>query len=78
MDASEPNWQAATWGENYARLKDLKKRLDPQGLMWCRHCVGSEEWEEDDVGRLCRPSWWAAEGPGEVGNDSVRHLNDEL
>ncbi|XP_055329202.1 uncharacterized protein LOC129581924 isoform X2 [Paramacrobiotus metropolitanus] len=41
----EPSWQEAFWGANYARLLDVKKRVDPEGLFVCRQCVGSEMWD---------------------------------
>lgn len=78
MDAFEPNWQAATWGENYARLRDVKGDYDPDGLFWCRHCVGSEEWEEDDEGRLCRPSWWTGKDNHQMSKDALSDRHDEL
>lgn len=56
-DYFEQDWQTAFWGENYPRLAAVKKQLDPKGLFVCRHCVGSEDWEED--GNCRRPS----EGP---------------
>ena len=43
-DPTEPDWQKTFWGENYARLADLKKKWDPQGVFWCRPCVGFDEW----------------------------------
>ena len=30
------------WGEQYPRLLEIKRRLDPQGIFLCHHCVGSE------------------------------------
>lgn len=41
-DYFEPDWQQSFWGENYARLLAIKKRVDPEGLFNCHHCVGSE------------------------------------
>jgi len=42
------------WGANYAKLKTLKERWDPEGVFWCRLCVGNEKWvEEEGSGRLC-------------------------
>lgn len=78
MDAFEPNWQTVTWGEKYARLLDVKREYDPNGLFWCRHCVGSEEWEEDDKGRLCRPSWWTAKKDGRMSEEAFGGRHDEL
>ena len=50
----EPNWQKTFWGKNYEKLARIKKRVDPQNVLWCRRCVGSEHLEEDSDGRLCR------------------------
>lgn len=58
MDINEPNWQYAAFGENYPRLLATKNKYDPDGLLWCRHCVGSENWVEQRDARLCRPSWY--------------------
>ncbi|KAI4158640.1 MAG: hypothetical protein L6R39_000495 [Caloplaca ligustica] len=35
-------WQKEFWGENYARLMQVKKEYDPQGLIGCWKCVGYE------------------------------------
>jgi len=52
----EPNWQDMFWGqENYDRLLEIKKRVDPTDLFYCYHCVGSEGWSEDGSCRV-RPS----------------------
>ncbi|KAG2006452.1 hypothetical protein GB937_008740 [Aspergillus fischeri] len=48
----EPNWQWSLFGSHYPRLRAIKSSYDPEGLLWCRHCVGSEAWAEKD-GRLC-------------------------
>ncbi len=61
-DPTEPNWQQSFYGRNYARLLDIKKRVDPWGLFWAQTTVGSEEWEVKTLdgypgsqnGRLCR------------------------
>lgn len=58
MDINEPNWQYTAFGSNYPRLRAVKKKYDPEGLLWCTHCVGSEEWVPNDSGQLCRPSWF--------------------
>ncbi|KAI8363413.1 hypothetical protein B0O80DRAFT_476760 [Mortierella sp. GBAus27b] len=46
-DYNEPNWQTNFFGANYPRLKTIKKKVDPQGVFVCHHCVGSEDWNED-------------------------------
>jgi FAD/FMN-containing dehydrogenase len=50
-DYFQPNWQEAFWGENYARLKDIKERYDPDGLFVVHHGVGSEGWSADGFTR---------------------------
>jgi hypothetical protein len=38
------DWTQRYWGaSNYDRLLEIKRRVDPIGLFWCYHCVGSEE-----------------------------------
>ncbi|KAK3937418.1 FAD-binding domain-containing protein [Diplogelasinospora grovesii] len=49
----EPDWQATFWGDNYPRLLQIKRTVDPDDVLWCMPCVGNERWEEvDDL--LCR------------------------
>ncbi|KAK4120694.1 FAD-binding domain-containing protein [Parathielavia appendiculata] len=50
----QPDWQAAFYGHNYPRLKQIKKRYDPDGVFYGLTSVGSEEWSADAAGRLCR------------------------
>ncbi|KAI2619618.1 FAD-binding domain-containing protein [Hypoxylon sp. NC1633] len=50
---AEPDWQHAFWGENYDRLLQIKRAIDPLDVLWCHPCVGNERWKE--VGyQLCR------------------------
>jgi FAD/FMN-containing dehydrogenase len=56
------DWPASYWGPNYPRLLAIKKTLDPDGLFFVHHCVGSEEWSADGFTRLAqgegrRPTW---------------------
>jgi len=52
-DKYEPNPQTTFWGSNYPRLLDIKRKYDPNDVLWCTPCVGNERWAEDgDL--LCR------------------------
>jgi hypothetical protein len=55
-DPFEENWQYEFFNDNYARLRQIKDAYDPQSVLWCRSCVGSELWEQgaDLSGKLCR------------------------
>jgi len=53
-DAFEPDWKTTFFGANYQRLLGIKRRHDPKEVLWCRNCVGNDEWSEDEGGRLCR------------------------
>lgn len=47
-----PDWQQAFWGENYAKLLEIKNKVDPDGLFYCHHCVGSEAWSADGMCKI--------------------------
>ncbi|HKN31251.1 MAG TPA: BBE domain-containing protein [Roseiarcus sp.] len=51
-DYFQPNWQNAFWGDNYARLRTVKDKYDPDGLFFVYHGVGSESWSADGFTRL--------------------------
>jgi FAD/FMN-containing dehydrogenase len=51
-DFFQPAWQEAFWGDNYARLRKVKDKYDPQGLFFLHHGVGSEDWSADGFTRL--------------------------
>ncbi|MCJ1352383.1 MAG: hypothetical protein MMC33_002367 [Icmadophila ericetorum] len=36
------DWQEANWGINYPPLLSIKQKYDPDGLLQCWHCVGSD------------------------------------
>jgi FAD/FMN-containing dehydrogenase len=46
-DYFEQNWQQSYWGSNYARLAEIKRRYDPDGLFFVHNGVGSQEWSAD-------------------------------
>jgi FAD/FMN-containing dehydrogenase len=48
----EPDWRGAFWGPNYARLKQVKDKYDPDGLFFVHHGAGSEDWSPDGFTRL--------------------------
>lgn len=47
----EADWQKAFWGANYARLRAVKDKYDPDGLFFVHHGVGSEDWSPDGFTR---------------------------
>ncbi len=51
----EKGWQQAYWGSNHARLVEIKKKYDPDGLFVVHNGVGSEEWSADGFTKLTRP-----------------------
>jgi hypothetical protein len=58
----EPNWREDFYGEQYARLVNIKKKYDPRGVFYAITAIGSDEWEirgpklgvTTQNGRLCR------------------------
>ncbi|KAG6364823.1 hypothetical protein INS49_006427 [Diaporthe citri] len=52
-DINEPDWQSSFYGPNYPRSSQIKQKYDPDQLLWCPHCPGSEAWVQQDDGRLC-------------------------
>ncbi|AEO58370.1 hypothetical protein MYCTH_2305637 [Thermothelomyces thermophilus ATCC 42464] len=48
------NWKESFYGDNYARLLRVKKKYDPDSVFYVKTGVGSEVWDVDATGRLCR------------------------
>jgi FAD/FMN-containing dehydrogenase len=48
----EADWQRAFWGSNYRRLREIKDKVDPDGLFFVHHGVGSEDFTPDGFTRL--------------------------
>jgi hypothetical protein len=41
-DARSPTWKEDFFGSNYGRLLEIKRKYDPNGLLKCNECVGSD------------------------------------
>jgi FAD/FMN-containing dehydrogenase len=48
----ESDFQHAYWEKNFARLADVKKKYDPDGLFFVHNGVGSERWSPDGFTKL--------------------------
>ncbi len=48
----QKGFQQAYWGNNYARLAEIKKKYDPDGLFIVHNGVGSEQWSRDGFTKL--------------------------
>lgn len=53
-DFNEPNWQKTFYGSNYPRLSSIKRKYDPDGILWGKTAVGSDGWDIAADGRLCK------------------------
>ena len=51
-DPNEPDWPGAFFGDNYERLREVKRTYDRDTLFICRRCVGSEVWDDEGLCRL--------------------------
>ena len=47
----EPDFEHSYWGANFARLVEIKKKYDPDGLFFVHNGVGSEHWSPDGFTR---------------------------
>ncbi|CAN8097824.1 unnamed protein product [Discula destructiva] len=53
-DPNQPNFQEAFYGAHYTELEGIKDKYDPGEVFYGRTVVGSERWEAQLDGRLCR------------------------
>jgi hypothetical protein len=61
---NQPAWKEAFWGsQNYEKLLTIKKRYDPENVLWCTPCVGADLMEIKDNGRLCKLTSAPASSP---------------
>ncbi|KAJ5632856.1 hypothetical protein N7490_009195 [Penicillium lividum] len=49
-----PTWKADYFGSNYPRLLEIKKKYDPNFVLYGPASVGSEHWKVASDGRLCQ------------------------
>ena len=53
-DWRSPDWQTDFYGANYAKLKSIKNKYDPNSIFYATTAVGSDDWVIEAPGRLCR------------------------
>ncbi|KAH7392192.1 putative isoamyl alcohol oxidase [Phaeosphaeria sp. MPI-PUGE-AT-0046c] len=53
-DFRNPKWKEEFYGANWDRLNAIKQRWDANDLFYALTAVGSDRWESDADGRLCR------------------------
>jgi len=54
-DANDPDYLRSFYGAQLSFLQQVKRRVDPDGVLYCPTCVGSEQWVTDGSGRICKP-----------------------
>lgn len=53
-DFRNPKWKAEFYGVNWDKLNVIKSKWDPEDIFYAHTAVGSQRWEPDVEGRLCR------------------------
>ncbi|KAH6888514.1 hypothetical protein B0T10DRAFT_441523 [Thelonectria olida] len=53
-DFQQQDWQKTFFGANYGKLLKIKRKFDPEGLLYATAAVGSEAWVVEENGRMCR------------------------
>ncbi|KAF3053592.1 hypothetical protein E8E11_002078 [Didymella keratinophila] len=74
-DSQEPNWQTSFFANDYGRLLKVKRDVDPENVLWCQKCVGSEAYVEQD-GRLCISTQEGWDGREEYAQEGFRDRNE--
>ncbi|KAE9967135.1 hypothetical protein EG328_008397 [Venturia inaequalis] len=68
-DVNDISWRSSIFGPNYEKLLAIKRVYDPDGVFYCKNCVGSERWEERADGSLCQAIGWDMAQPGDGDGD---------
>ncbi|KAI4140632.1 MAG: hypothetical protein L6R39_005716 [Caloplaca ligustica] len=55
-DRFDPEYLIDFYGRNVDKLSAIKRQYDPDSVFYCPTCIGSDAWQEDSTGRLCRVS----------------------
>lgn len=53
-DFRDSDWKSNYYGVNYPRLEEIKNKYDPNHLFYAVTAVGSDYWEPQEDGRLCK------------------------
>lgn len=53
-DFRQPDFQQAFFGVNYHKLQAIKAKYDPDDLFYALTAVNSDQWAEQQDGRLCK------------------------
>ncbi|UNI17859.1 hypothetical protein JDV02_004173 [Purpureocillium takamizusanense] len=53
-DFRQPNWQQTFYGSSYEKLLAIKRKWDPESVLYALKGVGSEAWNVGNDGRMCR------------------------
>ncbi|KAL5115253.1 hypothetical protein ACEQ8H_006845 [Pleosporales sp. CAS-2024a] len=53
-DFRQPRWQDVFFGPNFRRLTDIKRKYDPDNMLYILKGVGSDGWRVAGDGRMCR------------------------
>ena len=53
-DVNDEDFEGDFYGSHWSVLARVKERYDPEGVFYCKTCVGSEGWSVEEGGRLCR------------------------
>jgi len=78
-DPSNPDWKNDYFGEHYPRLLEIKNRYDPQGVFWCKPCVGYDQWDvADGPVQEDQLEWGIGQGSGRLCRASSACMNQEL